>query len=75
LSLLATTLAEKGVPHAVPWREGGGPIQVLPAAGIFGANASGKSNLLRAMSDMRRHVLFSFSHGDPERGMPAACSL
>src|SRR5690348_11006866 len=22
------------------------------------------------MSDMRRHVLYSFSHGDPERGMP-----
>ena len=70
LSLLATALAEKGVAHAVPWREGGRPIQVLPAAGIFGANASGKSNLLRAMSDMRRHVLYSFSHGDPERGMP-----
>jgi hypothetical protein len=69
LSLLATALAEQGVPHAVPWREGGRPIQVLPAAGIFGANASGKSNLLRAMSDMRRHVLYSFSHGDPERGM------
>jgi AAA15 family ATPase/GTPase len=69
LSLLATTLAEQGVPHAVPWRQGGRPIQVLPAAGIFGANASGKSNLLRAMSDMRRHVLYSFSHGDPERGM------
>jgi len=70
LSLLATTLAEKGVPRSVPWREGGRPIRVLPAAGIFGANASGKSNLLRAMSDMRRHVLYSFSHGDPERGMP-----
>ena len=70
LSLLATALAETGVPHAVPWHEGGRPIHVLPAAGTFGANASGKSNLLRAMSDMRRHVLFSFSHGDPERGMP-----
>ena len=70
LSLLATTLAEQGVPHTVPWRQGGRPIQVLPAAGIFGANASGKSNLLRAMSDMRRQVLYSFSHGDPERGMP-----
>jgi uncharacterized protein len=70
LSLLATALADKGVPHSVPWREDGRPVQVLPAAGIFGANASGKSNLLRAMSDMRRHVLYSFSHGDPERGMP-----
>ena len=58
LPMLATGLAEKGVPHAVTWREGGRPIQVLPAAGIFGANASGKSNVLRAMSDMRRHVLY-----------------
>ena len=46
LSLLATALAEKDVPQSVPWREGGRPIRVLPAAGIFGANASGKSNLL-----------------------------
>ena len=46
------------------------PSRSSPAAGVFGANASGKSNLLRAMSVMRRHVLYSFSHGDPERGMP-----
>lgn len=70
LSLLATALAEKDVPQSVPWREGGRPIRVLPAAGIFGANASGKSNLLRAMADMRTHVLHSFQHGDPAGGMP-----
>ena len=70
LSLLATTLAEKGVPHEVPWREGGRSLQVLPAAGIFGANASGKSNLLRAMSDMRRHVMSSFRDNAPAHGMP-----
>jgi uncharacterized protein len=69
LSLLATPLAEKGVPRSVPWREGGRRTQVLPTAGVFGPNASGKSNLFRAMSDMRRDVLFSFSHSDPERGM------
>src|SRR5690348_5147885 len=70
LPMLATGLADEGVPRSVTWHEGGRPVQVLPAAGIFGANASGKSNLLRAMSDMRRRVLYSFSHGDPERGMP-----
>ena len=70
LPMLATGLADEGVPRSVMWHEGGRPVQVLPAAGIFGANASGKSNVLRAMSDMRRHVLYSFSHGDPERGMP-----
>lgn len=37
--------------------------------GIFGPNAAGKSNLFHAMSDMRRDVLHSFSHSDPERGM------
>jgi predicted ATPase len=70
LSLLATTLAEEGVPRPVSWREGGRPIRVLPAVGVFGANASGKSNLLRALDDMRAHVLHSFRHGDPDGGMP-----
>jgi uncharacterized protein len=65
LSLLATTLAEKGVPRSVPWREGGRPTQVLPAAGIFGPNASSKSNLFRAMSDMRRDVLHSLATATP----------
>jgi len=69
LSLLATALAEEDVPRLVPWREGGQPIRVLPAAGVFGANASGKSNLLRALDDMRSHVLYSFRQGDPEGGM------
>ncbi len=69
LPMLAMALADEGVPRSVTWHEGGRPVQVLPAAGIFGANASGKSNVLRAMSDMRRHVLYSFSHGDPESGM------
>lgn len=39
---------------------------VLPAAGIFGANASGKSTVLRAMADMRAVVLRSFRQGDRE---------
>lgn len=70
LSLLATTVAEPGVRRTVAWREGGKPIGVLPVAGVFGANASGKSNVLRAMADMREYVLHSFRHGDPTGGMP-----
>jgi predicted ATPase len=70
LSLLATALAERDVPHSIAWREGGRPIRVLPAAGVFGANASGKSNLLRAIGDMRAHVLHSFRYIDPAGGMP-----
>jgi uncharacterized protein len=66
LSLLATRLSEPHVPRELEWREDGRPIAVLPCAGIFGANASGKSNLLRAMSDMRRLVLTSFRGNTPD---------
>lgn len=38
----------------------GKPVRVLPAAGIFGKNASGKTTLLRMMRDMRVVVLSSF---------------
>ncbi len=69
LSFLATTLAEPGVPREISWREGGKPINLLPAAGIFGANASGKSNLLRVMDDMRGYVLNSFKHGRSDDGI------
>ncbi len=41
------------------------PIDVLPVAGLFGANASGKTNLLKAMSAMRRAVVESFAKKDP----------
>lgn len=68
LSLLATALAEPNVRRSVSWREGGSPIDVLPVAGLFGANASGKSNVLRAMWDMRGFVLHSFRHGSPTGG-------
>ena len=70
LSLLATPLAESGVVRQVPWRTGGKPIGVLPVAALYGANASGKSNVLRVMGDMRTHVLFSFRTGDPSGGFP-----
>lgn len=70
LNLLATPLAEDNVPRDVRWREGGQPLRVLPAACVFGANASGKSNVLRAMEDMRRHVLHSFRSADPAGRIP-----
>lgn len=61
LSLEATAMAEQNVPREMPWREDTRhPLRVLPAAGIFGANASGKTNIIRAMDDMRRMVLTSF---------------
>lgn len=69
LSLLPTAMAESEVVREVPWREGGSPIGVLPVAGVLGANASGKSNMLRIMDDMRRLVLTSFRLGVPTGGI------
>lgn len=68
LSLLTTRLAAEGVPRSLTPAGMAKPVRVLPAAGIFGANASGKTTILRAMADMRNLVLTSFvqgSHGTP----------
>jgi hypothetical protein len=75
LSMLATALAEKDVVRSVTWREGGQPVGVLPVAGLFGANASGKTNVLRVMDDMRSHVLHSFRSGSPVGGVPRRAFL
>ena len=69
LSLLSTRLADEDVVRLVTWREGGRPIGVLPVVGVFGANGSGKSNVLKAMDDMRGHVLHSFRTGSPTGGI------
>ena len=68
-SMLATAMAEKRYVREVEWREGGSPIRVLPVAGVYGANASGKSNLLNVMHDMRSFVLSSFKFGNPGGGV------
>lgn len=63
VSLVATTLSEGNAVRTVPWRGGttaSSKIGVLPAAAFYGANGSGKSNVLRAMEDMRNAVLNSF---------------
>lgn len=43
---------------------------VLPAVVLFGANASGKSNLVHALKAMQRMVLFSHTRGDASGGVP-----
>ncbi len=68
--MLATALADKSVIQHARWREGGNRVGVLPVAGIFGANGSGKTNVLRLMDDMREHVLHSFRSGSPSGGVP-----
>lgn len=66
LSLLGTRLSEAEVVRELTISGSPSPVSVLPVAGIFGANASGKSMILRAMADMRLVVLNSFRQGDQE---------
>jgi len=68
LSLLATRLARKDVRRELRTRSSA-PVGVLPAAGIFGSNASGKSTILFAMADMRRIVADSFRSGSRSSGI------
>src|SRR6266516_6671711 len=42
----------------------------LPVAAIFGANASGKSNLLDALAYMRQAVRTSYAEWEPGSGVP-----
>ncbi|MEV5954401.1 ATP-binding protein [Streptomyces sp. NPDC051987] len=49
---------------------GGRPIGVFPLIGIFGANASGKSNVLAALVDMRSAVLDSYARWASYDGVP-----
>ncbi|WP_188828458.1 AAA family ATPase [Nocardia camponoti] len=43
---------------------------VVPVAAIYGANASGKSNMIAAMAWMRRAILDSYRKWDPDGGVP-----
>lgn len=69
LSMLSTRIGRAHVRRSVPWRDDGATVDVLPAAGVFGANASGKSNVLSALGDLRRHVLGSFRVANPSGGI------
>ena len=70
LSLLGTRLSATGIARELGVVGHRSPVSVLPVAGVFGANASGKSTLLLAMSDMRGIVLGSFRRGDEETKLP-----
>lgn len=48
----------------------GTPDPLLPVVALFGANASGKSNVLSAFAFMRQAVLFSHRLWDPLAGVP-----
>lgn len=48
----------------------GGEVNVLPAALIYGTNASGKTNLIKALDFVRSAVLFSHTRGQAGGGVP-----
>lgn len=60
LSLIGTEFNE-GTARQTPLTNKGRPVTMLPVVGLFGANASGKSNLLGALRFMRRSVRGSFA--------------
>lgn len=67
LSLVASNLkGAECVLSAIP----GTGLSALPSAVIYGANASGKTNFLKAFSFLRSSVLHSHSSGNPEGGVP-----
>jgi hypothetical protein len=47
-----------------------GDLRLLPVAGIYGANASGKSNVLAALHFMREAVSQSYRLWTPDGGVP-----
>jgi predicted ATPase len=53
-------------PRCVP----GCSDKLLPVVGIYGANASGKSNVLSAMAFMKEAVTLSLRYWAPEDGVP-----
>jgi AAA15 family ATPase/GTPase len=53
-------------PRLVPGHTEG----LLPVAALYGANASGKSNVLSALAFMRNAVLLSHRNWPPEAGVP-----
>ncbi|MFJ6992954.1 ATP/GTP-binding protein [Streptomyces sp. NPDC003090] len=69
LSLVATEFNE-GTARETGGRWEGKPVTVLPTIGIFGANASGKSNVLAAMRFMRSAVIDSLAGWARESGVP-----
>ena len=64
LSLVASSLGDNAE-GLIPCRHAPGG-KLLPVVVIYGANASGKSNLIGAIRWMRSTVLYSHSRGEPD---------
>jgi AAA15 family ATPase/GTPase len=64
LSFVASPLRDKGA-DLINWRG----LNLLPVALVYGANASGKSNLMSALSYFVNAVRYSHSRGTPNSSM------
>ncbi|GAB3177053.1 AAA family ATPase [Streptomyces incanus] len=69
LSLVATELNEHTARETGASAEGR-PVSALPTVGIYGANASGKSNVLHALRFMHSAVPDSFADRSRKAGIP-----
>lgn len=68
---LTLVVGRGGDPDDVrPRRPPGAAEPILPLAAIYGANASGKSNLLMALAFMRDAVAYSHRRWAPDAGVP-----
>ncbi|MFD7816186.1 ATP/GTP-binding protein [Streptomyces sp. NPDC059785] len=70
LSLVGTKDYDDGAARVTGLRQGDDEVSVEPVVGVFGANASGKSNLLSSMYFMRRAVRESFAEWTKLTGVP-----
>jgi AAA15 family ATPase/GTPase len=68
ISLVATKL--KGPSSPLLRSSAIGQLNALSSAVIYGANASGKTNFIKAIEFMRSAILFSHRQGKPEGGVP-----
>lgn len=68
LTLEAGRIGESSDPR--PRSVAGHAEKLLPAAVIYGANASGKSNVLAALAFMREAVISSHRQWEPDGGIP-----
>ncbi|MFJ2016818.1 AAA family ATPase [Streptomyces nodosus] len=66
LSMIAGDDRSERAQQSVP----GAGLRVVPVAAIYGANASGKSNVVDALRWMKYAVLESFRRWDPAGGVP-----
>ncbi|MGS2590583.1 AAA family ATPase [Streptomyces hebeiensis] len=69
LSLIGTALGD-GAARDSGLRHDGAEVAALPVIGVFGPNASGKTNLMSALRDMRAAVRTSFADWTKTPGVP-----